>query len=120
MRLLMCVALWLGVSAAAQADGIQLFMRDGQLKTQAVRLFVTERIDSDMAPVLQLQTHHWLLADKCSNRCRFPAQIVAPNQSETVPVNGQRVPLSGTLLLFDLHGFDIRFFKPRSTGNTSD
>jgi hypothetical protein len=114
--LLLIVALLLGPLGARLAGAseppIELWMADGQLTTNPVRVYVTHTITLEMAPKLVLLGSHAVTARQCGENQEIPALRVAPGQTWEQPApGGNRVQQAGTMLLFDLTAFPIPWFK---------
>jgi IPT/TIG domain len=88
-----------------------LYMPDGQLQSHLISIFVTPDIPANESPRLRLFRSHALTEKNPSEDLSIEPEFTASNQNWTESVNGQQVPRSGTLLLFDLRGIDFGF-KP--------
>ncbi len=92
--------------------GSRLFMPDGQLQSNPVRLFVSnEKIDLSMKPRLRLTAGHVLLKNKDGESSYYEPEVVAPGQRLVQNIQGQRIALTGTVLIFDLSKYPLPFYK---------
>jgi hypothetical protein len=96
------------VCAAEPDTGAELYMRDGQLKSHPVRIFVTHDISDAMKPRLTLMTNHAITeAEPNANQEIEPKHI---GRWQSMEVNKDE-PLNGTLLLFDLKDYPVPPYK---------
>ena len=115
-RIFVIAALALGLLApnlAGSADTtVEMWMPDGQLMTNPVRIYVTRDISLGMKPVLRLLGSHSLTMRRAGEDREIAPLRVAPGQTWEEPAaSGNRVQRSGSLLLFDLSAFPIPRFK---------
>ena len=115
-RMFVIAALVLGLLAPIVAESadttVELWMPDGQLVTNPVRIYVTRQISLDMKPALRLLGSHSLTQQRAGEELGIEARLVAPDQTWEEPAaGGNRVQRSGSLLLFDLSAFPIPKFK---------
>ena len=85
-------------------EPIRLFFPDGQLISNDLRVFVTTDISADNAPQLLLLG---------ASRQPFERVGMARHQEWVHELGGQRVSARGTLLLFDVGGLSIPFYRAR-------
>lgn len=100
-------------SEAQQPDGsgIELFVADGQLMSHPFRVFVTHDITPDMQPRLSLHASHTFSAVQKGERDSIRPLVIARNQISTETVAGQKIQVTGTLLLFDLQDYPVPLYK---------
>lgn len=115
-RSLVIVALIVGLLvprfARAEEATVELWMPDGQLATNPVRVYVTRAITLGMKPKLRLLGSHAITKRRAGEEKDIEPLRVASGQTwgQTSP-GGNRVQRSGSLLLFDLSTFPIPRFK---------
>ena len=97
--------------AAETNPAVRLIVPDGQLRSHPFRVFVTAQLADDMAPALWFRGSHAFTHPTASELRPWPPALVAPRQKWTDTIDGQTVSLDGTLLLFDIHRFDISWYK---------
>lgn len=91
--------LLLAVHGAAAAEmGAELFMRDGQLISHPVRVFVTADISEAMQPRLLLVASHTVTEVTSAEVQPISPKLVARAQRTQQRIHGQLVDLTGTLL----------------------
>ncbi len=98
-------------TAQANEEETSLFMADGQLKSHPIRIFITKDITEDMHPQLILPGNHSITEEKQSEKIPTKPMYFARNQQSEQVINGSKVTLTGTLLLFDIANYDIDWFK---------
>ncbi|HTI72578.1 MAG TPA: hypothetical protein VMF06_21560 [Candidatus Limnocylindria bacterium] len=104
---------YLLLSARAETNvSVRLFVEDGQLRTHPFRVFINRPIAAAMNPKIRLLTSHSFLRPKEGENDGIPPRIVADNQQETHEIDGVKISLSGTILVFDLSSYPLHAFKP--------
>ncbi len=108
--------LWIALASIVEAQeanrsGIELFVADGQLMSHPFRVFVTHDITPDMQPRLLLQASHTISPVQKGEFERIKPLVIARNQISTETVAGQKVQMTGTLLLFDLQKYPVPPYK---------
>jgi hypothetical protein len=93
--------------AAASLPITRVYMPDGQLKSHAIRIYVSRDIQPGQNPRLQLLRSHAVTAKAGDEAALLEPGVIAPGQEWTEPVEGQQVRRSGTLLLFDISQMDF-------------
>ena len=99
--------------AQVKADAVHLFVPDGQLRTHAIRVFVTHDVSASMQPRLRLLAH----SSSNSREVRtteFEPLLIARNQQWIQRVEDQEIGYTGSLLLFDVSPYPMPFYKPMS------
>jgi hypothetical protein len=89
----------------------RLFVEDGQLKSHPFVVFVTHPITPPMNPRLVLRSKHVITRVTRFETASLAPLNVIPGQYRTVTINGQTVTVPGTLLIFDVSGHDLPWFK---------
>ena len=105
-----CVAL--DASDGSKVEPIHLYVPDGQLRSSPLRLFVDRNISISDKPLLRLYSGHALTTKQAAEDLPQLIDYVAPDQSWTENVNGQDVTKSGTVILANISGFPIEWYKP--------
>lgn len=106
------LALLIPKLAGAAETTVEMWMPDGQLMTNPVRIYVTRNISLDMKPTLQLIGSHSITTKQAGESRAIAPQLVAPDQTWEGPASGgNRIQRSGSVLLFDLSTFPIPKFK---------
>jgi hypothetical protein len=77
-------------------------MPDGQLKSHAIRIYVTRDIQEAQNPRLSFLRSHEITQKKMSEATRYQPIFVEPGTNWPETVDGQQVRPNGTLLLFDV------------------
>ena len=95
----------------ADRTSIRLIVADGQLTSHPLRVFVTHHITESMSPTLRLMPSHTLLKAQAGEGNPIEPSIVAPDQQETVEVNGTQTSLNGTVLVFDVRNYPVSLIK---------
>jgi hypothetical protein len=94
------------------ADSVNLWMPDGQLATNPVRLYVTTPVSLDMKPKLRLLGSHAITSPRTGEDDAIDPEFVAAGQSWIQPAVGKEsAARTGSLLIFDLTSFPIPPFK---------
>jgi len=94
-----------------------LIVKDGQLLSHLFRVFVRDTtITTEMDPRLSLvlrATPNNITQSTENRKSRYPWKpvYVLPNQQVTEAIGGTQQVLSGTLLMFDLAGFDMEWWQ---------
>jgi hypothetical protein len=97
---------------SSTGDPIRLYIPDGQLRSSPVRLFVNRNISMNDKPIVCFYSGHALTAHKAAEDRAQQIDYVAPGQSWTENVNGQDVTKSGTVVLLNVSGYPIEWYKP--------
>ncbi len=100
-----------GTPAPGAQDPVRLFMPDGQLQSHPVRVFVTEDLSLGDDPLLILRGSHALTDVREGEEVARKPQFVARHHDWVQTVAGEQVAFRGTLLVFDLSGYPIPFYK---------
>lgn len=103
-----------GLSSVAlgSAGPVELWMRDGQLFSNPVRVHVTRDLSHSAMPRLRLLAGHALLEKHADEDAAFEPIEVVPNQVWTQSSSdGSVVHKSGSVLIFDLSGYPRPWFK---------
>jgi len=111
--LVLCFAL--SLFADENDDGIEIFMADGQLRSNPIRVYVAnKKLTRSMKPKLclaRLRTDSTTPEDTtlCTKKLYEPREV-ASNQQWIDHSNGTAVIKNGTLLIFDLNKFKIDWY----------
>lgn len=93
-------------------EPIDLWMPDGQLLSNPVRVYVTARVALSMNPTLRLAGGHALTTADPAELNAIKPSFVALDQSWQQPgPDGSLVMKKGTLMLFDLSRYPVPRFK---------
>jgi hypothetical protein len=87
---------------ASDEQPLRLYMPDGQLKSHAIRVYVTRDIPASQGPRLRLLRSHAVTKQAVDEATPFEPGVVAPGQEWMEPIKDQDIRRTGTLLLFDL------------------
>ena len=100
-------------SRAEESDSerISLFVADGQLMSHPFRVFVTHDITEAMEPELLLRASHTFTAVRKGESDKLQPFVIARNQISTESVAGQKIQITGTLMLFDLQNYPVSPYK---------
>jgi hypothetical protein len=91
-----------GPLLASDEQPLRLYMPDGQLKSHAIRVYVTRDILASQRPRLRLLRSHAVTKQAVDEATPFEPGVVAPAQEWMEPIKDQDIRRTGTLLLFDL------------------
>jgi hypothetical protein len=91
-----------GPLLASDEQPLRLYMPDGQLKSHAIRVYVTRDIPASQRPRLRLLRSHAVTKQAVDAATPFEPGVVAPGQEWMEPIKDQDIRRTGTLLLFDL------------------
>lgn len=108
--LLLC---FLPLAALAGKDARpSLYIPEGQLLSQPVTVYVANtNLTEDSQPVLLLTGLHAITKPNESEEIRWLPIVVAPGQDWTEVAAGKTISRDGTMLIFDLSGFSVPWFK---------
>lgn len=95
-------------SGDAQENGYEMFVSDGELVSKPLEVFITHEINEFMDPKLKLLSSHIFLEKNLEEDKEILPAIVAPNQRRIY----NSVGYTGTLLIFNIHDYPIRWFQP--------
>ena len=93
----------------ADPPGYVLLMRDGQLKSHRLEVFVTADVRRDQNPRLRLFRSHAVTERKAGEEDPLAPVFVAPGQEWRGQVDGADLRRTGTVLLFDLNDIDFGY-----------
>ena len=79
-----------------------MYVRDGQLRSQLFKIFVTTQLEPNMAPELSFVGGHLLTQKSNLEAGHFGKPIMASHQIRPVTIDGAEVQASGTVLMFEL------------------
>ncbi len=99
--------------AEAQDEGspVRLYMPDGQLRSHPIKVFINRDISEAQKPRLRLTGSHVVTEKhKGEDALRRP-MVVARHQEWIEERHGGKMTVTGTLMLFDLSGYPIPFYK---------
>jgi hypothetical protein len=96
--------------SAAEAPP-RMYIRDGQLLTHPLTVFVTEQIEPGMNPRLRLAAAHWVTEEGALEKVPPRLLLVAPRQIRTIMVAGSEIQGSGTLLIFRIERPEVPIYK---------
>ncbi len=96
---------------AAEPESARLYVRDGQLLSHPLTIFVNQQIEQSMRPMIRLAGAHAFSKPSVLERWPLTPHLVAPHQVRTIPIAGSDVQMNGTLLIFDVRKHDIPFYK---------
>ncbi len=106
------VGLCAGIPMTHAGDnGVELFMRDGQLKSHPVRVFLTHDVTEAMNPRLVLAGSHSVSKEHPDESKSINPKWIARNQTVSQVKDGAPITVTGTLMLFDLKDYPIPFYK---------
>jgi hypothetical protein len=97
--------------AFCEEQAVELWMPDGQLRSNPVRVYVTHTVTPAMKPTLRLLTSHVLLGEASQTSAKFEPWLAVPNQTWVQPTAAGDVSRSGSTLIFDLNGYPIPKYK---------
>jgi len=89
----------------------RLVVEDGQLISHSFTVFVTYPITATMDPILRFTGSHLVTKPSSLETQPIKPQIVAEHQHRVITVNDVPLTVEGTLLMFDLSGHRIEFYK---------
>ena len=98
-------------AATPASPPLRLYVADGQLASHIFVVMVTDQIDESMQPALRFIGSHWFMDPAPVEAEPIKPLFVAPRQTRTVLVNGEKISVEGTLLLFDLNKYKLPFLK---------
>jgi hypothetical protein len=100
-------------AAPARAAVVQrrMVVKDGQLISHYFTVFITHPITANMNPVLNFTASHLVTKPGSLENHTFDNPIVAPHQHRVIDVNGVALTLEGTVLMYNLAGHKIEFYK---------
>lgn len=84
-----------------------IFMPDGQLTSNALRVYVTRNIRLDQSPRLELLHGHAVTRPGTGKAVGLEPRVVATGQEWVESVEGQQVQRAGTLLMFDVNTIEF-------------
>jgi hypothetical protein len=90
----------------SEVSGVFLDMRDGQLKSHRVEVFVSANISVEQQPKLRLFRSHEVTTRQEGEEAPLTPVFVASGQERAEKVDGAAVRTRGTVLLFDLSGMN--------------
>ena len=100
-----------GPIAKSSLEPPQLVSDDGQLISHEFTIFMTYLLTPENKPFLHFSGSHLLTVKEGLELQPIPPTLIAPHQYRLVTVGNTTVPAEGTLLTFDLSGFNYPIYK---------
>lgn len=97
--------------AESSDDAVQLYVPDGQLKSQLIRVYVNRNITEGMKPELVLHAAHSLTRTQSWENTPIPFYRISRDHRWTQKLDSLPHEKRGTLLLFDLHKIKMAPYK---------
>lgn len=95
--------------AADDEPTTRIYMPDGQLSSNSIRVYVNRDIRADQKPRLELLRSHAVTRSTAGEAKPFEPKVVALGQEWVESVEGQEIRNSGTLLMFDISNMDFQY-----------
>ena len=97
------------IAQSSTGSTVRMYVPDGQLKSHAIRVYISENIELKENPQLRLLRSHAVTRQAVNEAKLEQPGVVAPGQEWIEVIDGQQVRRSGTLMLFDLSNLDIGY-----------
>lgn len=97
------------IAQSSTGSTVRMYVPDGQLKSHAIRVYISKNIELNEHPQLQLLRSHAVTKQAVHEAKLEQPGVVAPGQEWIEVIDGQQVRRSGTLMLFDLSNMDIGY-----------